>query len=119
MRHDAGAPPDLTQDALKRVVGANPPPMLRREGVVSECLLEAASTSSAALASRRPRSFSISRCAIALLTFSIDAGRPRYDRRCSAYTSERRPSAVEPKRKPAVIMSGVCWRDRGGTISRC
>ena len=23
--HDAGAPPDLTQDALERIVGANPP----------------------------------------------------------------------------------------------
>ena len=32
--HDAGAPPDLAQDALERVVGANPPPMLLREGVV-------------------------------------------------------------------------------------
>src|SRR5262245_28842132 len=38
--HDAGAPPDLTQDALERIVGANPPPMLLREGVVSECLLD-------------------------------------------------------------------------------
>src|SRR5262249_18866806 len=26
--HDTGAPPDLAQDALDRVVGANPPPML-------------------------------------------------------------------------------------------
>ena len=38
--HDAGAPPDLTQDALERIVGANPPSMLLREGVVSECLLD-------------------------------------------------------------------------------
>src|SRR5215813_7128830 len=38
--HDAGAPPDLTQDALERVVGANPPPMLLRESVVGECLLD-------------------------------------------------------------------------------
>ena len=41
MRHDAGAPPDLTQDALKRVVGANPPPMLLREGVVIPKLADA------------------------------------------------------------------------------
>ena len=32
--HDAGAPPDLAQDALERVAGANPPPMLLWEGVV-------------------------------------------------------------------------------------
>src|SRR5260221_13819165 len=38
--HDAGAPPDLTQDALERVVGANPPPVLLREGVVGEYLLD-------------------------------------------------------------------------------
>src|SRR6516164_5925474 len=33
-------PPDLTQDALERVVGANPPPMLLWEGVVGERLLD-------------------------------------------------------------------------------
>src|SRR5262249_20165902 len=38
--HDAGAPPDLAQDALERVVGANPPPILRWEGVVGERLLD-------------------------------------------------------------------------------
>jgi hypothetical protein len=38
--HDAGAPPDLAQDALERVVGANPPPMLLWEGVVGERLLD-------------------------------------------------------------------------------
>jgi hypothetical protein len=32
--HDTRAPPDLAQDALERVVGANPPPVLLREGVV-------------------------------------------------------------------------------------
>jgi hypothetical protein len=31
--HDTRAPPDLVQDALERVVGANPPPVLLREGV--------------------------------------------------------------------------------------
>ena len=59
--HDARPPSDLAQDALERVVGANPPPMLLRETVVGECLLDAASTSSAALTRRRPRSFSITR----------------------------------------------------------
>jgi hypothetical protein len=38
--HDAGAPADLAQDALERVVGANPPPMLLWEGVVGERLLD-------------------------------------------------------------------------------
>jgi len=38
--HDAGAPPDLAQDALERVAGANPPPMLLWEGVVGERLLD-------------------------------------------------------------------------------
>jgi hypothetical protein len=38
--HDAGAPPDLAQDALERVVGANPPPMLLWEGVVKERVLD-------------------------------------------------------------------------------
>src|SRR5262249_29631341 len=38
--HDTGAPPDLAQDALERVVGANPPPMLLWEGVVGERLLD-------------------------------------------------------------------------------
>src|SRR5262245_15374990 len=38
--HDTRAPPDLAQDALERVVGANPPPVLLREGVVGECLLD-------------------------------------------------------------------------------
>src|SRR5258708_18737554 len=38
--HDAGARPDLTQDALERVVGANPPPVLLREGVIAERLLD-------------------------------------------------------------------------------
>src|SRR5262245_6072241 len=38
--HDTCAPPDLTQDALERVVGANPPPVLLREGVVGECFLD-------------------------------------------------------------------------------
>src|SRR5262245_66080190 len=33
--HDTRAPPDLAQDALERVVGANPPPVLLREGVVA------------------------------------------------------------------------------------
>jgi hypothetical protein len=32
--HDTRAPPDLAQDALERVVGANPPPMLLQESVV-------------------------------------------------------------------------------------
>ena len=32
--HDTRAPPNLAQDALERVVGANPPPVLLREGVV-------------------------------------------------------------------------------------
>jgi len=35
-----GWPPDLTQDAFEWVVGANPPPMLLREGVVGECVLD-------------------------------------------------------------------------------
>src|SRR5262245_47819772 len=38
--HDTRAPPDLAQDALERVVGANPPPVLLREGVVGECFLD-------------------------------------------------------------------------------
>src|SRR5262245_43162372 len=38
--HDTRAPPDLAQDALERVVGANPPPVLLREGVVSECFVD-------------------------------------------------------------------------------
>src|SRR5215831_13975576 len=38
-RH-ARAPPDLAQDALEGVVGANPPPVLLREGVVGERLLD-------------------------------------------------------------------------------
>src|SRR5262249_29259023 len=38
--HHARAPSDLVQDALERVVGANPPPVLLREGVVGECLLD-------------------------------------------------------------------------------
>src|SRR6516162_1546947 len=37
--HDAGASPDLSQHALKRIVGANPPPVLLREGVVGQRLL--------------------------------------------------------------------------------
>src|SRR5262245_20385708 len=56
MRHHARAPSDLAQDALERVVGANPPPVLLLEGV-------AASTSSAVRLRRRPRSFSIIRMA--------------------------------------------------------
>src|SRR5215813_7622743 len=61
--HDAGAPPDLTQDALERVVGANPPPVLLREGVVGECLLDRRFHQPAARLRRRPRSFSITRMA--------------------------------------------------------
>src|SRR5262249_50839253 len=38
--HHTRAPPDLAQDALERVVGANPPPVLLREGVVGECFLD-------------------------------------------------------------------------------
>ncbi len=38
--YDTRAPPDLAQDALERVVGANPPPVLLREGVVGERLLD-------------------------------------------------------------------------------
>src|SRR5260221_1558348 len=38
--HDTRAPPDLAQDALERVVGANAPPVLLREGVVGECFLD-------------------------------------------------------------------------------
>src|SRR5262249_32250291 len=38
--HDTGAPPDLAQDTLERIVGANPPPVLLRKGVVGERLLE-------------------------------------------------------------------------------
>src|SRR5262245_43471377 len=34
--HDTRAPPDLAQDALERVVAANPPPVLLREGVVGK-----------------------------------------------------------------------------------
>ena len=37
-------PPDLTQDALERIVGANPPPMLLREGVVIPKLADADSS---------------------------------------------------------------------------
>jgi hypothetical protein len=32
-------PPDLAQDVLERVIGADPPPMLLREGVVGQRLL--------------------------------------------------------------------------------
>src|SRR5262249_38310344 len=53
--HDVRAPPDLAQDELERVVGANPPPMLLREGVVSPRL--------PARAKRRTRSFPITRTA--------------------------------------------------------
>ena len=35
-----GAPPDLTQNALERVVGANPPPVSLRESVVGEGFLD-------------------------------------------------------------------------------
>src|SRR5262249_37468648 len=38
--HDARAPSDLAQDALERIVGADAPPVLLREGVVGECLLD-------------------------------------------------------------------------------
>src|SRR5262249_22799038 len=38
--HDTRAPPDLAQDALERVVGANPPPVLLRAGVVGACFLD-------------------------------------------------------------------------------
>ena len=38
--HHTRAPPDLAQDALEGVVGANPPPVLLREGVVGERLLD-------------------------------------------------------------------------------
>jgi hypothetical protein len=38
--HDARAPPDLAQDALERVVRADAPPVLLRESVVGECLLD-------------------------------------------------------------------------------
>jgi hypothetical protein len=34
------APADLAQDKLERVVGANPPPVLLRKGVVGERLLD-------------------------------------------------------------------------------
>src|SRR5215472_10238424 len=61
--HDTRAPPDLAQDALERVVGANPPPVLLREGVVVSVSSTAVSTSSAARLRRRPRSFSITRLA--------------------------------------------------------
>jgi hypothetical protein len=62
----AGAPPDLAQDALERVVGADAPPVLLREGIIvpsTKVQLSvsstAASASSAALVRRKPRSFSI------------------------------------------------------------
>src|SRR4029434_10143111 len=38
--YDARAPSDLAQDALERIVGADAPPVLLREGVVGECLLD-------------------------------------------------------------------------------
>jgi two-component system, sensor histidine kinase PdtaS len=60
--HDARAPPDLAQDALERVVGANPPPMLLREGVIAECnvpvLIEGAAWGVLEVDSTRPRDFS-------------------------------------------------------------
>jgi hypothetical protein len=33
---DAGAPPDLAKNAFERIVGADPPPVLLREGVVGQ-----------------------------------------------------------------------------------
>jgi len=59
---DAGAPPDLTQDALERIVRANPPPMLLRESLVGERLLDCP-LPPARRAKCRPRSFSITRTA--------------------------------------------------------
>ena len=38
--HDARAPSDLAQDALERIVSADAPPVLLREGVVDERLLD-------------------------------------------------------------------------------
>ena len=38
----ARAPPDLAQDAFQRVVGSDPPPVLLRESVIGERLLDAA-----------------------------------------------------------------------------
>ncbi len=60
------APPDLAQDALERVVGADTPPMRLRKGVVGRsrsASLDPASASSAALVSRDARSLSITRMA--------------------------------------------------------
>src|SRR5262249_58119253 len=61
--HHTRAPRDLAKDALERFVGANPPPVLLREGVEVSVSSTAASTSSAARLRRRPRSFSITRMA--------------------------------------------------------
>ena len=38
--HDARTPSDFAQDALERIVGADAPPVLLREGVVGERLLD-------------------------------------------------------------------------------
>ena len=37
---DAGASPNLAQDALEGVIGTNTPPVLLREGVVGQRLLD-------------------------------------------------------------------------------
>src|SRR5438128_1848448 len=57
----ARPPSDLAQDALERIVGANPAPMLLREKLSVSAT--AASTSSAALVRRKPCNFSITRTA--------------------------------------------------------
>jgi hypothetical protein len=38
--HARGAPPDLSQDAVERIFGADAPPVLLREGVVGQHLLD-------------------------------------------------------------------------------
>jgi hypothetical protein len=55
------ASPDLAQEALERVVGADARPVLPWEGVVGQGPFDPASASSAALVRRKPRNFSIPR----------------------------------------------------------
>ena len=60
----AGARPDLAQDALERVVGADAPPVLLREGIIAQCLLDRRFSKFGGLGEavrRKPRSFSITR----------------------------------------------------------
>jgi hypothetical protein len=68
--YNAGASPDLAQDALERIVGANQTPVLFREAVVGERLL---GRRFKAQRPGKPRNFSITRKPVPGLGLAVEA----------------------------------------------